>query len=336
MLPEITTASIKRQRKEEKRRFVSPLFRQTKCRARSSRTATSNARRKFPDGGQRSRKSPNSAWLVRFPHDHGDDGVDPADTRRADRSSAGRRPGGAITMVALASNSSRSPWGTPRNRCRHSRGQARSHIAQRRHRLVPRMAGMSPRNAISSCAVIRLVGHVGGEVMHLPVSRNRQMRRIDRAVDHHDAVFARVAVLAPGVEIFDHQQSSPGRPAPPWRDRRLSPQGRSCARCDSRASAAAAEMQNRSPIQAAPSETGENARGRIATRLRRHHARHGRSRAALSMRPVVITARGSLMTGALVRAIRRIAASSAGWHRSGSPMALKISRCGGNGVAGSR
>ena len=50
-----------------------------------------------------------------------------------------------------------------------------------------------------------------------------------------------------------------------------------------------------------------------------------RSRLALLMRPVFITAEGSLMTGALVRAIRRAAACSAGSQRSASPMVLKIS-----------
>jgi hypothetical protein len=49
------------------------------------------------------------------------------------------------------------------------------------------------------------------------------------------------------------------------------------------------------------------------------------SRLALPMRPVFITARGSLMTGAELRATRRMAASSAGSQRSASPMALKIS-----------
>ena len=41
--------------------------------------------------------------------------------------------------------------------------------------------------------------------MHLPVSGYREVQRIDRASDHHHAVFARVAVGAAGVEIFDHE-----------------------------------------------------------------------------------------------------------------------------------
>ena len=32
------------------------------------------------------------------------------------------------------------------------------------------------------------------------------MQRIDLAADHHHAVFARVAVRAAGIEIFDHQE----------------------------------------------------------------------------------------------------------------------------------
>ncbi len=47
--------------------------------------------------------------------------------------------------------------------------------------------------------------------MHLPVSGYREVRRIDPAVDHHDAVFARIAVRAAGVEIFDHQQIVAGK-----------------------------------------------------------------------------------------------------------------------------
>ena len=47
--------------------------------------------------------------------------------------------------------------------------------------------------------------------MHLPVSRYRQMQRIDLAADHHHPVFARIAVAAAGIEIFDDQQIVSGQ-----------------------------------------------------------------------------------------------------------------------------
>ena len=54
--------------------------------------------------------------------------------------------------------------------------------------------------------------------MHLPLPRDRQMQRIELSADHHHAIFARIAVLAAGIEIFDHQQIV-ARQA--WRPRRI-------------------------------------------------------------------------------------------------------------------
>jgi len=45
--------------------------------------------------------------------------------------------------------------------------------------------------------------------MHLPIPRDRKVQRIDFAADHHNAVLARAAVAAAGVEIFDHKQFVP-------------------------------------------------------------------------------------------------------------------------------
>jgi hypothetical protein len=47
-------------------------------------------------------------------------------------------------------------------------------------------------------AMLGLVGHVRAEVMHLPVVGDRQVQRIQFAIDHHHAVLACLAICAPG------------------------------------------------------------------------------------------------------------------------------------------
>ena len=110
-------------------------------------------------------------------------------------------------MVALASNSNRSPSAPNRE---IDAGIVEAELVpdplQRGHRLAAKRCRHVGKKARLLLAMAGLVGHVGGEIMHLPVSRYRKMQRIDGPVDHHHAVFSRVAVAVAGIEIFDRQQ----------------------------------------------------------------------------------------------------------------------------------
>ena len=52
-------------------------------------------------------------------------------------------------------------------------------------------------------AVLRVIFHVGGEIMNFPVPRNCDMQWIELARDHHDAVFADFTVGTARIEILD-------------------------------------------------------------------------------------------------------------------------------------
>ena len=74
------------------------------------------------------------------------------------------------------------------------------------HRARAKYAGHIREKAPFFLAMRGIRRHIGGEVMHLPIGRDREMERIERAIDDHDAIFARHAVGAARVEIIDRQQ----------------------------------------------------------------------------------------------------------------------------------
>ena len=53
--------------------------------------------------------------------------------------------------------------------------------------------------------------HVGGEVMHLPRGGDREMQRVEPAVDHHRAIFPRVAIGAPRIQELDRPERVAGQ-----------------------------------------------------------------------------------------------------------------------------
>ena len=115
-------------------------------------------------------------------------------------------------MVALASNSNRSPLGAEPKI--HPGIVENKHVTdpfQRRHRLVakrgPHIAQGNAPPPIDgpACRPCR------SEIMHFPVPRYRQVQRIDLTADHHHPVFPRVAVGAASIEIFDDQQFIAGQ-----------------------------------------------------------------------------------------------------------------------------
>ena len=60
-------------------------------------------------------------------------------------------------------------------------------------------------------AVFRRVRHVGLEIMDLPVARDRQMQRIDFAVDDHDAELAIEAIGIARIELIDQANIVAGK-----------------------------------------------------------------------------------------------------------------------------
>jgi hypothetical protein len=59
-------------------------------------------------------------------------------------------------------------------------------------------------------AMLRALGHVGGEIVHLPFLGDRQVQRIDLAADDHRAVFAHAAVGTARIDILNDQDVGSG------------------------------------------------------------------------------------------------------------------------------
>src|SRR5450631_3674315 len=172
-----------------------------------SRQACPRTRSGGKTGSIPSKRNLRSARLRRFLHDHGDDGVE----YFAD--------GGAPVGPALVGAGRGDHHGCvgleqqqiavltkPEIDSTIVEAEGVPDLFKRRDRLVAEGCRHIAEKARFLQPMVRLVGHVGSEIMHFPLPRYRKMQRIDPTCDHHHAVFSRVAIVAAGVEIFDHQE----------------------------------------------------------------------------------------------------------------------------------
>ncbi len=176
--------------------------------------------------------------------------------------------------------------------------------------------------------------HVGAEVVHLPIGGDREVQRVEHAVDEHDPVLARHAVRAARVEILDREQllarergERAGEGLAPLHPHEVPPRVKAGTSQQQRKLRDPNRRGHRGPI---PDSRA------IASRCEARSHRGWRPSAARCRRvPSPRTRAGRLMTGAVLRAASASARSSARAQRSASPIAFMISACGGNGCSGS-
>ena len=55
--------------------------------------------------------------------------------------------------------------------------------------------------------MLSVIRHIGAEVVHLPVMRDREVRRIKPAIDHHHPELTNLAIRRAGVEIANQRKA---------------------------------------------------------------------------------------------------------------------------------
>ncbi len=110
-------------------------------------------------------------------------------------------------MVALASNISTDAVGREREvDAAVVEPENAADSLQRRHRAGAQHGRHIFEETAFFLAMAGIAGHVGAEIMYLPVRGYRQVQRVRHAVDEHHAVFAGHAVRAARIQILDGQQ----------------------------------------------------------------------------------------------------------------------------------
>ena len=206
---------------------------------------------------------------------------------------------------------------------------------ERRHAARPDEA----RHVVEKGAIVQAIAaelrHVGAEIMHLPVARNRQVQRIELAVDDHDADLAKHPLAVARIELLDQPHVIAGQFAGTPR--------RVLRAFDADEIAAGMETRHAQQKRKGKTMSGDHGRrtgtGERAPRHRRHARRHDvrqsaepfgiRSAPGLEHRKRMIDHRPAGVGAAPCTPPRGLRAQI-----SASPMLLKTTSCAGNAIFG--